>query len=175
MLPLKKIALNKGMTNDAIIAIYFNVSIQSEWSIVNIFVVGKMCHLERSPSHCVVVQVPVCVRLCVAMLNIKTLTNVALLTSNLLYTQVTQNVFWMMFWICRTALFKTRNSCLLGQGSFVSRLSSERASAWKILTNKIVGTRSCGSNVCIPIFKKCTVRLGHVSKLLGPKNIGILL
>ena len=64
MLPLKKIASNKGMTNDAIIAIYFNVSIQSEWSIVNIFVVGKMCHLERSPSHCVVVQVPVCVCVC---------------------------------------------------------------------------------------------------------------
>ena len=121
----------KRMTNNAIIAVYFNVSIQSEWSIVNICLLVECATWKEalrtvSWFKCRVVCVCVCGnakyqkmdKCCLAYF--KSFLYIILLTQHLLRK-------------CQTASFKTTgNSCVAGQDSFVSRLSSERASAWKI-------------------------------------------
>ena len=119
--------------------------------------VGRMCHLERSPSHCVVVQVQGCVCVYVAMLNIKRWTNVTLLISNHFYLiLLTQHLQTGNARLLR--FFDWAPFLLAGQDSWpVSRWqSSERASASKI-----------------PMGRYPNVGwVGHVLKLqFPPKNI----
>lgn len=120
------------MTNDAIIAVYFNVSIQSEWSIVNICLLVE-CATWKEALRTVLWFKCRVVCVYVAMLNIKRWTNVTLLISNHFYLiLLTQHLQTGNARLLR--FFDWAPFLLAGQDSWpVSRWkSSERASASKI-------------------------------------------